>query len=585
MSAQGVRVAKGYVEIGTNLDPLAAGLRAAQARLRSAGESIRSAGLGMFSFGVAGLTALAPSIMAASSAAEGFSKFQLMMGDQAGKVNEEIVELATSLGRVKSELRDTASSFQGMFVGLGMGREQAAEMSMLMVNLGLDFASAHDLSDSEASERFLAGLSGSSEVFDKFGINIKEAALKSQLAQMGISGAATELQKVQARVEIIRRTMADQSIVGNAMDTSGEFAGQLKKIRAQIIEASQSIGKTLIPVLLSYTPRVQELLGAGAKWLEQNPKIILGFAALAAGVTAGGFALLAVGQALTTASQLIGVSSSAVKILTGNWQAFAAAGAVALIAALAYQIYQASDALQDFNRETAKGVRLADELATAHQKAMAPQYNLAGKSLTEAQSAMELADRNSQGARNRAAGAHKRVAELSGWVNSLTGNKLLAEARQEAAEMDKLADASSKQATEIRKQVESMKSARKSELDTEYDAVQKRQQIAQQEAATAREAAASRKATIQAQAEDEFKINDPNRRRNPLAIARQQQQQGFQKIGEKIIGTFSGAALAGLNGRGEIARKQEQYAEQTASNTAQLVSKMDSLAQGLTYGS
>lgn len=342
MSADGVRVAKGYVEIGANLDPLTAKLQVAQNRLLSVGKKIQSAGLGMFTVGAGTLGALVPSILQASDAAEGFNRFQAVMGEQAGVTDAALAEMAQRIGRVKTELRDTASSFQGMFVGLGMNKDEAAKLSTKMTELSLDFASFNNLADSDASERFLAGLSGSGEVFDRFGINIKEAALKAQLARMGITKDATELQKTMARIQIIEDSMQRQGAVRDATTTAGSFANQMKAVSAQVKGASQEIGAVLIPVVQSYLPHVKGVIESTATWLKQNPELVVQLAKLAGGVAVAGAGMVTFGKGVE-----LGIS------LIQNWRAAVVLAVTGIGALVAKELYEGTFSLDEWNERLA----------------------------------------------------------------------------------------------------------------------------------------------------------------------------------------------------------------------------------------
>src|SRR5690606_31067061 len=106
--------------------------------------------------------------------------------------------------------------------GLGFGAEQSRKFSQQLAQLALDFASFNNMSDAEAQQRFISALSGSSEVLDMFGVNIKQAALEQELLQQGVKKAWTEVseqEKAVARLSIIMRSMTDQGAVGDAVRT------------------------------------------------------------------------------------------------------------------------------------------------------------------------------------------------------------------------------------------------------------------------------------------------------------------------------------------------------------------------------
>lgn len=581
MSTAGVLAGKGYVQIGLNDSPLMSGIRAMQAKMKAAGEAIRSAGAGMFSVGATGIAAFVPAVLMASDAAEGFNRFQAVMGEEASRADEKLGEMAKRIGRVKSELRDTSSSFQGLLVGLGMTKAEAADTAIKLTELSLDFASFNNLADADASERFLAGLSGSGEVFDRFGINIKDAQLKIKLAEMGIKGTATELQKAQARIAIIQDSMARQGATRDATTTANSFSNQLKAIGAEAKQAAQDVGNTLLPEILKYTPAVRQLIVENAQWLKQNPELILQAGKLAVGLTAGGVALMAIGHSLIFASNAIGAATTATKFMIANWQAFLVLGVAAAIGALAYEyIYKANPAILEHNWALEKSVFLNRQLAESQQKRFdkTPTTNAA-----ETEAALKLAEKDAAGLANQVQGARKQVDGLATTWNTLSGNKILEAERHALKQLEERAASASERVQQLREKLREQQQAEKAAAD------------AKAEKAHQKETAKTR-GFITSLFPDEIASNlvDAGKKKaNELAwnarkmaaqIQQQQQPVNYKAITESITGTFSGAALGRQGATASLAKKQEEAATKTAANTKLIADKIDALAKALTFG-
>jgi len=235
---------------------------------------------------------------AASDATETQNKFNQVFRGMEDDANAWADNFAKNVGRSKYAVQDSLSSFQSMFVGLGFGGEQAAEMSKQIQALTIDFGSFNNLSDTEASQRFISAMSGSSEVVDRFGINLKQSALDLQLQEMGLAKStakATEQQKALARLAIITKSMTAQGAVGDAVRTLGEFANRLRQVRARIRDVLVGFGNQLVPWL-------NRLLGAALPvldWLnnlsESTKRFILILGAL---IAAAGPILAGVGIVL-----------------------------------------------------------------------------------------------------------------------------------------------------------------------------------------------------------------------------------------------------------------------------------------------
>lgn len=506
MSASGVLAGKGYVKIGLDDSELFSGIRQMQARMRSVGESIRNTGAGLFSVGATGIAAFIPAVLMASDAAEGFNRFQALMGEETKRTDAALDEMSNRIGRVKSELRDTASSFQGLLVGLGMNKAEAAKLSTTLTELSLDFASFNNLSDAEASERFLAGLSGSGEVFDRFGINIKEAQLKIKLAEMGIKGTATELQKAQARIAIIQESMQRQGATRDATTTAASFANQLKAIAAQAKQAAQEVGQFLIPEILKYTPGVLEAMKSGVKWVVQNKELVVQVASMTVAVTAGGVALMAIGQSLKAIGQSLKATAGAIDIAVAAWKVFQplldpkdmlewvnaaekaqhgielflASLVIGGVVAFAYELSQAREEFEALNDELERNDRLNKQLNKRYAKEDQQRQKQRLTTEQEVLAALAEEEQRINGLNQSAQGMQKQMdSARAKWredntafgLNPWGGAALESEQADLKLINDRL-DAARERANELRKKLEEIKSAKTKQLSGEAQQTQ-----------------------------------------------------------------------------------------------------------------
>jgi hypothetical protein len=580
-TAAGVRMARGYVEVGLDRSQLKSGLAAAKNDLLKVGSEIRSAGMGLMSFGGMGLAALVPSILSASSAAEGLNRFNAVMGDQAAVTEKELIRLADTIGRYDKDLMSTASSFQGLFVGLGISRAEAAKLSLEMTELSLDFASLNQLADSDAAERFIAGLSGSSEVFDRFGINIKEAAIKAELAQMGITGTASELQKVQARMNIIRRSMKDLGATKDATNTRDSFENQMKALGATAKKASEEVGKALIPEIQKYIPAMKEAGIALGQWLAKNPEAIVSFGKTAAGITAIGGALYGVGTVLGT--------------VTANWQALSAVIAVAAIAYASHELYiiASGEALKDFNKEMERSKELFEQLKKQTLDNLPTAADLQGKGLSEAKALVDRVAREAQGADNNAKAAAQQADKLATMFNTLTGNKVLAEARQHAEELQAINKLYQARATEMVLALEKNRGAIKEEQaaveyagETVVEAENRKMAaMARTREERQKSADAARTQAAEAQERERFIAGLEERAAAAAESARQRARKSihWSLAGTEVRGSFSGAVAAQL-GQSTRTNKTERGIDTIAKNTEQTVAAIQALTRSLAFG-
>ena len=303
MGAQ-IRAGAAYVELKSKDSGFTRGLDRASRRLKAFGQAANRVGrtiaLAGGAFAPIGLAAL----KFASDAEESASRFRAVFGDLAQDAGKWADELAKRVGRAKTEVIDSLSSMQSFFLGLGLDPKAAQGMSQSLTELAVDFASFNNLTDDDAMTRFISALSGSSEVVQKYGINLKQAALQEELLRMGITrswSAITEQEKAIARYNIILRTMTTQGAVGDATRTAGSFANQMKRLRANLVNTAEAIGRAIMPPLSRLLNVVNPIIRRVGEWIDLNKKAV---AAIAAGITiftAAGLAIISIGVAFGVA--------------------------------------------------------------------------------------------------------------------------------------------------------------------------------------------------------------------------------------------------------------------------------------------
>lgn len=206
-----------------------------------------------------------PSILisAASNAEETANRFKAVFKDTAVKAQAFVDGLASDVGRDPFKIQDSLASFQSFNIGLGFSQQKSLEMSQQLQKLSLDFASFNNITDADAQQRFIAALSGSSEVLDKYGINIKEAALEQESFRTGLNKSSSELteqEKTILRLSIISQSMGAQGAIGDAVTTQGSFANQSKRLTANLSLLATEIGTKLLPAIAPFLTILNQLI-------------------------------------------------------------------------------------------------------------------------------------------------------------------------------------------------------------------------------------------------------------------------------------------------------------------------------------
>ncbi len=257
----------------------------------------------------------------ASDAEETQNKFDAVFGSMSDQAEMFANTLSESVGRNATDLKDGLAAFQGFAKGMGFAEDEAFIFSTKLQELSIDFASFNNLSDGESQQRFISAMSGSAEVMDKFGVNIKAGALDLELQAQGLAkntAAANEKQKAIARLAIIMRTMTDQGAVGDAIKTSESFANQLKRLTSDMKTLGEEIGRELLPLALDLVKHGVVLIKVFKNLSPETKKLIvqvaLGTTAFTALIAAAGLTK----KAITALSLPLKIASSSFGILSGS---------------------------------------------------------------------------------------------------------------------------------------------------------------------------------------------------------------------------------------------------------------------------
>lgn len=206
---------------------------------------------------------LGAATVAAGNLAQAQERANNVFKDSVDTVNEFADGATDALGLSERQALETTSTFGNLFTQLGLGTDQAAEMSKAMVVLGGDFAAFHDANPVDVIEAQTAAFRGEYDALQRFVPTINAAAVqKRALADTGKTNAAslTEQEKALATYAIMLESAGDAE--GAAAREADTLAGQMLRARGEIENAGASIGTALVPV-------VAEAAG-GVAWLANS---------------------------------------------------------------------------------------------------------------------------------------------------------------------------------------------------------------------------------------------------------------------------------------------------------------------------
>ncbi|MHC1576471.1 MAG: hypothetical protein ACXQTE_03870 [Methanosarcinaceae archaeon] len=189
-------------------------------------------------------------ITLAGDAEEVQNKFDAVFKETAVDAEQFAEQFGSSVGRATTDVKKYMSTFQDTFVPMGFARDSAEELSEQLTELAVDLASFNNEAETETVASLQSALVGNHETMRKYGVVITQAVLDQELLNMGFEGGAknaTELQKVQARLNVIMSGTSDAQ--GDAARTAGSFANQSRTLKSSLKGVMEEAGGEALPDL------------------------------------------------------------------------------------------------------------------------------------------------------------------------------------------------------------------------------------------------------------------------------------------------------------------------------------------------
>lgn len=183
-------------------------------------------------------------------------------------------QLGSEIGLTNKQYKDNATAIANYYKNMGMTTEQTNELTKSSMDLVADLGAITDLPFDEAMDAFKSGLMGNYEALDKFNINISASSLENSEFVKGLGKSWNSLsdnEKMMAVYnEIVRQS---SSATGLASQEAQEFGMQSKLLSERIEELKGKIGEKLLPVLQPFLQKINDVVEAISKWVEDNPEL------------------------------------------------------------------------------------------------------------------------------------------------------------------------------------------------------------------------------------------------------------------------------------------------------------------------
>lgn len=313
-SASAIKAGEAFVRIFLDKDDVDKGLKQLQANLNRFARTAQQVGLSLTAIGGAALFGLSRAVKAANEVELTGRRLDAVFRDGADAAREFARTLATEIGASRFEIEKALTTFKSFFAEIVDSEEQQTAFARRLTTLSRDFAAFQGLTPEDSLQRFISALSGSPEVLDRFGINLKAAAIDANLAERGIDGtteSVSEFQKVISRLEIIERTLGEQGAIGKAREELNKFNGRLTQAKAAVLDFLVAVGRPLLtalkPVLIAFTALVTSLTFLA----DTFPFLTVAISAAAVSIGALGVTLVALSVGARAASFSMGLLSKA----------------------------------------------------------------------------------------------------------------------------------------------------------------------------------------------------------------------------------------------------------------------------------
>lgn len=188
--------------------------------------------LGLAVAGVSGLVnMMADAGREASNLAETQSKLSAVFPTQAEEIRKWGAVADKTMGLATQQALEAVGTFGNFLQAMGQTEPVAAEMSKTMVQLAADLGSFNNANPDEVLLALRSGLSGETEPLRRFGVDISDAAVTTELLAQGVEKVGktfTQTQKIQGRYALIMRqtTTAQNDYSRTASGTANSTKSQ-----------------------------------------------------------------------------------------------------------------------------------------------------------------------------------------------------------------------------------------------------------------------------------------------------------------------------------------------------------------------
>ena len=213
----------------------------------------------------------------ASDIQETANKFGAVFGEAGSDVQQQLDDIRKRTGATNLELQDMAGNI-GALVKPSLGSAAAAGvLGANVAELALDISSFNNVSAEDALTALRSGLIGSAEPLQRFGVDVRAAALTLEAMRQGIGKSVKEMtegERIQLRYAAIQRQLGAQGATGDATRTALDFANASRNLGAAMKETAGIIGTLFLGSVGGLVNKTRELVDRFQAWLAVNREFL-----------------------------------------------------------------------------------------------------------------------------------------------------------------------------------------------------------------------------------------------------------------------------------------------------------------------
>lgn len=224
---------------------------------------------------------------------------------------------ATNLGLDPNMLMNYQAQFAQLATSIGTSADNGMKLSRALSEISADLASVKNMDFKDVMDNMSSGaLAGMTRAVDKYGINLRNAALQEKLYELGIDKSIAKMSQAdKALLRTIVVLDSSRYAWGDLSRTLDAPANQLRVLQASFASLSRTIGSMFLGVLQQILPYINAVVIA----LQRLAQYIIDFFGIKIpSVTSQAGDMSNFADALDEASENLGTAASNAKKLKQN---------------------------------------------------------------------------------------------------------------------------------------------------------------------------------------------------------------------------------------------------------------------------